>query len=118
MLLGRMFLYFKGPGETSPTGEINMRDAKVEEVEHISDDSDEEARDDAQDQAKLTIAIFPQHQVRICGGYSSSIILIFFCLYRDRLIYFWRQNKNGITGSTISLLYQVALEMLEHSMSN
>uniref|UniRef100_A0A336LP84 CSON015304 protein n=1 Tax=Culicoides sonorensis TaxID=179676 RepID=A0A336LP84_CULSO len=62
VLLGRMFLYFKAPGETSPIGEINMRDAKVDEVEHISDDSDEESRDDTMNQAKLTIAILPQHQ--------------------------------------------------------
>lgn len=40
-----------------------MRDAKVEEVEHISDDSDEEAKEDTQAQAKLTVAIYPQHQV-------------------------------------------------------
>lgn len=40
-----------------------MRDAKVEEVEHISDDSDEENADNPQNQAKLTVAIFPQHQV-------------------------------------------------------
>lgn len=51
-----------------------MRDAKVEEVEHISDDSDEDTRDDTQNQAKLTVAIFPQHQVIV---FFFSILVLF-----------------------------------------
>lgn len=47
-----------------------MRDAKVEEVEHISDDSDEDTRDDTQNQAKITVAIFPQHQVSDISEYE------------------------------------------------
>uniref|UniRef100_A0A1I8MRF8 Plekhh1 n=1 Tax=Musca domestica TaxID=7370 RepID=A0A1I8MRF8_MUSDO len=61
VLLGKMFLYFKAPNETNPLGQINMRDARVEEVEHVSD-SDSEEREDPQSQAHLTVAIYPAHQ--------------------------------------------------------
>lgn len=59
-----------------------MRDAKVEEVEHISDDSDEDTRDDTQNQAKLTVAIFPQHQVSV-----------FYFFFNTRFIYFYNVGK-------------------------
>ncbi|XP_058445741.1 uncharacterized protein CG43867 isoform X5 [Malaya genurostris] len=62
VLLGKMFLYFKAPGETNTLGQINMRDARVEEVEHVSDSDSEEREDPAQSQARLTVAIYPQHQ--------------------------------------------------------
>ena len=35
-----MFVYFRNPSDHNPAGQINMRDARVEEVEHISSDSD------------------------------------------------------------------------------
>ncbi|XP_049826085.1 uncharacterized protein CG43867 isoform X7 [Aethina tumida] len=56
VLIGKMFLYFKAPTDTTPHGQINMRDAKVEEVEHLSD-SDSEEKDS--EQPDLTIGIFP-----------------------------------------------------------
>ncbi|KAH8419915.1 hypothetical protein KR009_003841 [Drosophila setifemur] len=62
VLLGKMFVYFKAPAETNPLGQINMRDARVEEVEHVSDSDSEEREDAAQDQARLTVAIYPAHQ--------------------------------------------------------
>lgn len=85
VLLGKMFLYFKAPGESvrqihndaeyratldlyfhlltqNPLGQINMRDARVEEVEHVSDSDSEEREDLGQSQAHLTIAIYPAHQ--------------------------------------------------------
>ncbi|XP_065095490.1 uncharacterized protein CG43867 isoform X8 [Ochlerotatus camptorhynchus] len=62
VLLGKMFLYFKAPGETNPLGQINMRDARVEEVEHVSDSDSEEREDTAHTQARLTVAIYPQQQ--------------------------------------------------------
>ena len=37
-----MFVYFRNPSDQYPAGQINMRDARVEEVEHISSDSDSE----------------------------------------------------------------------------
>lgn len=39
-----------------------MRDARVEEVEHVSDSDSEEREDLSQSQAHLTIAIYPAHQ--------------------------------------------------------
>lgn len=62
VLLGKMFLYFKSPGETNPLGQINMRDARVEEVEHVSDSDSEEREDIGHSQARLTVAIYPAHQ--------------------------------------------------------
>ncbi|KAI8432051.1 hypothetical protein MSG28_004570 [Choristoneura fumiferana] len=59
-----MFLYFKSPGDQNPTGQINMRDARVEDVEHVSDSDSEEKNDDARNH--LTVAIYPQHHV--AGG--------------------------------------------------
>lgn len=38
-----------------------MRDARVEEVEHVSD-SDSEEREEDQSQARLTVSIYPAHQ--------------------------------------------------------
>ncbi|XP_026825799.1 uncharacterized protein CG43867 isoform X5 [Ooceraea biroi] len=60
VLIGKMFLYFKCPSDTNPVGQINMRDARVEEVEHVSD-SDSEERD-AEGPHERTIGIFPTHQ--------------------------------------------------------
>ena len=37
-----------------------MRDARVEDVEHVSDSDSEEKNDDSRN---LTVAIYPQHQV-------------------------------------------------------
>ncbi|KAJ1528437.1 hypothetical protein ONE63_006849 [Megalurothrips usitatus] len=59
VLLGKMFLYFKSPTDTNPIGQINMRDARVEEVDHVSDSDSEEQDTDGAD---LTIGIFPTHQ--------------------------------------------------------
>ncbi|XP_068907075.1 uncharacterized protein CG43867 isoform X3 [Tenebrio molitor] len=59
VLIGKMFLYFKSPTDTTPAGQINMRDARVEEVEHFSD-SDSEERDT--EHPDLTIGIFPTNQ--------------------------------------------------------
>lgn len=39
-----------------------MRDARVEEVEHVSDSDSEEREDIGQSQARLTVAIYPAHQ--------------------------------------------------------
>lgn len=60
ILIGKMFLYFKCPSDTNPIGQINMRDARVEEVEHVSD-SDSEERDNECPHER-TIGIFPTHQ--------------------------------------------------------
>lgn len=43
----------------TPLGQINMRDARVEEIEHLSD-SDSEERDP--EQPDFTIGIFPTNQ--------------------------------------------------------
>lgn len=45
VLIGKMFVYFKCPSDTSPAGQINMRDTRVEEVEHISSDSDSDEKE-------------------------------------------------------------------------
>ncbi|XP_057660411.1 uncharacterized protein CG43867 isoform X4 [Diorhabda carinulata] len=59
VLIGKMFLYFKKSTDPTPHGQINMRDAKVEEIEHLSD-SDSEEQDS--DQPKFTVGIFPNNQ--------------------------------------------------------
>ncbi|GLV35231.1 uncharacterized protein CBL_01620 [Carabus blaptoides fortunei] len=61
VLIGKMFLYFKSPSDTNPVGQINMRDARVEEVDHVSD-SDSEERDPDGPPPELTVGIFPTHQ--------------------------------------------------------
>ncbi|XP_018336737.1 uncharacterized protein CG43867 isoform X2 [Agrilus planipennis] len=59
VLIGKMFLYFKTPTDTSPAGQINMRDARVEEVDHMSDSDSEEKECEA---TELTLGIFPNNQ--------------------------------------------------------
>uniref|UniRef100_A0A1Y1LP69 PH domain-containing protein n=1 Tax=Photinus pyralis TaxID=7054 RepID=A0A1Y1LP69_PHOPY len=59
VLIGKMFLYFKSPTDTTPAGQINMRDSRVEEVDHLSD-SDSEDKD--AECTELTLGIFPNHQ--------------------------------------------------------
>nr|CAD7396662.1 unnamed protein product [Timema cristinae] len=61
VLIGKMFLYFKSPSDTNPVGQINMRDARVEEVDHVSDSDGEDRESDGQT-TELTIGIFPTHQ--------------------------------------------------------
>lgn len=87
VLIGKMFLYFKCPNDMvsfnhrvlakiylylqiddnynifflqNPIGQINMRDAKVEEVEHVSDSDSEERESECTHER--TIGIFPTHQ--------------------------------------------------------
>lgn len=48
--------------EQNPLGQINMRDARVEEVEHVSDSDSEEREDLSRRQAHLTVAIYPENQ--------------------------------------------------------
>ncbi|XP_044728527.1 uncharacterized protein CG43867 isoform X4 [Chrysoperla carnea] len=61
VLIGKMFLYFKSPNDSNPVGQINMRDARVEEVDHMSD-SDSEEREGEGQALELTVGIFPTHQ--------------------------------------------------------
>ncbi|KAL4098215.1 hypothetical protein QTP88_022860 [Uroleucon formosanum] len=58
VLVGKTFLYFKSSTDTSAFGQINMRDCRVETVDHVSD-SDGEERDSNQ---PPTIALHPSHQ--------------------------------------------------------
>ncbi|XP_066982425.1 uncharacterized protein CG43867 isoform X7 [Macrobrachium rosenbergii] len=62
VLIGKMFIYFKSPNDQNPIGQINMRDARVEEVEKVSDSEGEEVADDDTPKEDLTIGIFPSHQ--------------------------------------------------------
>uniref|UniRef100_T1J612 PH domain-containing protein n=1 Tax=Strigamia maritima TaxID=126957 RepID=T1J612_STRMM len=66
VLIGKMFLYFKTANDTTPFGQINMRDARVEEVEHVSDSDEEDEERDRGSRTKkeeeYTIGIFPNHQ--------------------------------------------------------
>ncbi|KAF0289062.1 uncharacterized protein FJT64_012623 [Amphibalanus amphitrite] len=60
VLVGKMLLYFKTPNDTVASGQINMRDCRVEEVSHITD-SDEDS-DTPPQTADLTVGVFPSHQ--------------------------------------------------------
>lgn len=83
VLIGKTFLYFKAPTDQVryidclhsfstihalfkiPQGQINMRDARVEELEHVSDSDSEEAdgpSSTAGGSANLTVGIFPSHE--------------------------------------------------------
>lgn len=62
VLIGKMFIYFRTPNEQNPMGQVNMRDTRVEEVEHISDsDSDEVSQNIEKAMPEPTIGIFPNH---------------------------------------------------------
>nr|KAG5695938.1 hypothetical protein BaRGS_017519 [Batillaria attramentaria] len=41
VLLGRHFLYYKSPGDKTPMGQLNLQDAKLEEIEGACDSDDE-----------------------------------------------------------------------------
>ncbi|GFT92153.1 uncharacterized protein CG43867 [Nephila pilipes] len=62
VLIGRMFLYFKTPNDCNPLGQINMRDARVEEVLHVSDSDDEDNDHNKVSKSEYTVGIFPIHQ--------------------------------------------------------
>ncbi|XP_055926496.1 uncharacterized protein CG43867-like isoform X1 [Argiope bruennichi] len=62
VLIGRMFLYFKTPNDCNPLGQINMRDARVEEVLHVSDSDEEENDHNKVTKSEYTVGIFPNHQ--------------------------------------------------------
>ncbi|KAH9379563.1 hypothetical protein HPB48_016416 [Haemaphysalis longicornis] len=69
-LVGRTFLYFRTPADTSPLGQIPLREARVEEVLHLSDSSDtEEAeaggaglRPRGEQASSFTVALLPRNQ--------------------------------------------------------
>lgn len=46
----------------NPISQINMRDARVEEVEKVSDSEGEDAVEEDTTREDLTIGIFPSHQ--------------------------------------------------------
>ncbi|KAK3853635.1 hypothetical protein Pcinc_039837 [Petrolisthes cinctipes] len=62
VLIGKMFIYFKNPNDQNPISQINMRDARVEEVERVSDSEGEETTEEDTTREDLTIGIFPSHQ--------------------------------------------------------
>ncbi|CAH1104077.1 unnamed protein product [Psylliodes chrysocephalus] len=59
VLIGKMFLYFKKSTDQTPHGQINLRDTKVEEIEHLSDSDSEEQESD---HPRFTVGIFPNNQ--------------------------------------------------------
>ncbi|KAG0727576.1 hypothetical protein GWK47_034334 [Chionoecetes opilio] len=62
VLIGKMFIYFKSPNDQNPISQINMRDARVEEVEKVSDSEGEDTVEEDATRVDLTIGIFPSHQ--------------------------------------------------------
>ncbi|XP_055641142.1 uncharacterized protein CG43867 isoform X4 [Toxorhynchites rutilus septentrionalis] len=105
VLLGKMFLYFKAPGETNPLGQINMRDARVEEVEHVSDSDSEEREDPAQSQARLTVAIYPQQQ-----GVGPTYLILPAKQERDNWLYHLTVVSGG--GPTAGTQYEQLIQKL------
>ncbi|XP_075728369.1 uncharacterized protein CG43867 isoform X1 [Rhipicephalus microplus] len=75
-LIGRTFFYYRAPDDTNPLGQIPLRDARVEEVLHLSDSDDDEAAADKsersgthntqqqqqQQQQQFTVALLPRNQ--------------------------------------------------------
>ena len=59
LLIGKIFVYFKTPNDPNPLGQLNMRDTRVEEVEHISDSDSDETDESAS--KRPTLGIFPNH---------------------------------------------------------
>lgn len=59
LLIGKIFVYFRTPNDPNPLGQLNMRDTRVEEVEHISDSDSDETEDAAS--KRPTLGIFPNH---------------------------------------------------------
>ena len=59
LLIGKIFVYFKTPNDPNPLGQLNMRDTRVEEVEHISDSDSDETDDSVA--KRPTLGIFPNH---------------------------------------------------------
>ncbi|KAL5277076.1 PLEKHH2 family protein [Megaselia abdita] len=66
ILMGKTLMYFKTSQDKSPLGQLNMRETKVEGVEHTSDsesDTEEKSEDLSEGSAsKQTIAIYPTNQ--------------------------------------------------------
>ncbi|XP_065563774.1 uncharacterized protein CG43867-like [Artemia franciscana] len=61
LLIGKTFIYFKSPNDQTPQGQINMREAKVAEVESLSD-SDSDGTENGGEKSEFTIGIFPLQQ--------------------------------------------------------
>jgi hypothetical protein len=60
VLIGKMFVYFRSPNDVNPAGQLNMRDTRVDEVDHISSDSDSDETEETRTK-EPTIGIFPNH---------------------------------------------------------
>ncbi|XP_077494597.1 uncharacterized protein CG43867 [Amblyomma americanum] len=68
-LVGRTFFYYRAPDDTNPLGQIPLRDARVEEVLHLSDSDEDETGADksersttGQQQQQFTVALLPRNQ--------------------------------------------------------
>ncbi|CAL8111752.1 unnamed protein product [Orchesella dallaii] len=75
VLIGKMFLAFKSPSDTVTSGQINMRDARVEDVDHVSDsdtdDKDESGPAGLYSEA-FTVGVFPSHQSPVYLHFSTK----------------------------------------------
>ena len=70
-LYGRYFLYFKSPNDKIPINKIDIKSAKVEEVDNFSDSDNDETEENtntslirtnsSRDQCEHTIALTPKH---------------------------------------------------------
>ncbi|XP_054160469.1 pleckstrin homology domain-containing family H member 2-like [Oppia nitens] len=62
-LYGRYLFYFKSPNDKIPVNKVDLKSAKVEEVENVSDSDNEDTEDPLiqNRQINYTISIFPKH---------------------------------------------------------
>lgn len=107
VLLGKMFLYFKTPSDNSPVGQINMRDARVEQVDHVSD-SDSEDNGGGDNSAQLTIGIFPTHQ-------GPTYLLMPSKQDKDSWLYHLTVVAGGAGGATTGTHYEQLVQKLMES---
>ena len=102
-----MFVYFKNPSDSNPAGQINMRDSRfvyffqlfvyffsgfvyivcllffrVEEVEHISSDSDSDETEIETRIKEPTLGIFPNHVQQVYKNF------VFVWIFGD----FWHKS--------------------------
>ncbi|CAE1254937.1 Uncharacterized protein CG43867,Pleckstrin homology domain-containing family H member 1,Pleckstrin homology domain-containing family H member 2 [Acanthosepion pharaonis] len=103
VLLGRHFLYYKTPTDKTPLGQMNLRDARLEEIEH-PDESDEDS----------SILVVRKHVIAIWLPLQGPTYLIIPTKQeKDSWLYHLTVAAGGGTGNVGTEYEQLVAKVME-----
>ncbi|XP_036360051.1 pleckstrin homology domain-containing family H member 1 isoform X3 [Octopus sinensis] len=103
ILLGRYFLYYKTPTDKTPLGQLNLRDARLDEIDH-PDESDEDS----------TVMMVDRHVIAIWPPLQGPTYLIIPTKQeKDSWLYHLTVAAGGGTGNVGTEFEQIVAKVME-----